>query len=264
MSRVLSALLLLPVVAGSIWFLPPLATLILAEVAAVLAVFEYVPLAQALGAHVPRAIAATGVIGACAAVALPEVPLDLVLLTSVIVIGALAVGSGRPGPTVLADAAATIFPLAYIGLPLGAIAAVRAIAGREALLLLIAAIVISDSAQYYTGRAFGRSPLAPSISPKKTREGAVGGILFGTAALALGGWQLFPAANPAVMILSAATIIVLGIVGDLFESLLKRSAGVKDSSALIPGHGGILDRIDSWLFAAPVYYAFVRYFQAGP
>ena len=264
MSRVLSALLLLPVVAGSIWFLPPFATLILAMVAAVLAVFEYVRLAQALGAQVPRAIAASGVVAACAAVARPEVPLDLVLLTSVIVIGALAVGSGQPGPAILRDAAATIFPLAYIGLPLGAIAAVRAIAGREALLLLIAAIVISDSAQYYTGRAFGRSPLAPSISPKKTREGAIGGIVFGTAALALGGRVLFPAANLAVMILCAATIIVLGIVGDLFESLLKRSAGVKDSSALIPGHGGILDRIDSWLFAAPLYYAFVRYLQAGP
>ena len=264
MSRVLSALLLLPVVAGSIWFLPPFATLILAMVAAVLAVFEYVRLAQALGAQVPRAIAASGVVAACAAVARPEVPLDLVLLTSLIVIGALAVGSGQPGPAILRDAAATIFPLAYIGLPLGAIAAVRDIAGREALLLLIAAIVISDSAQYYTGRAFGRSPLAPSISPKKTREGAIGGIVFGTAALALGGRVLFPAANLALMILCAATIIVLGIVGDLFESLLKRSAGVKDSSALIPGHGGILDRIDSWLFAAPLYYAFVRYLQAGP
>ena len=238
--------------------------MILAEIAAVLAVFEYVRLAQALGARVPRAIAATGVVVACAAVARPEVPLDLVLLSSVIVVGALAVGSGRPAPTVLNDAAATIFPIAYIGLPLGAIAAVRAMAGREAVLLLIAAIVISDSAQYYTGRAFGRSPLAPSISPKKTREGAVGGVVIGTAALAYGGWQLFPAANPLVLVLCSATIIVLGIVGDLFESLLKRSAGVKDSSALIPGHGGILDRIDSWLFAAPVYYAFVRYFQTGP
>ena len=264
MSRVLSALLLLPIVVGSIWFLPPLATLFLAEIAAVLALLEYVQLAHALGAHVPRAIAASSVAGACAAMARPDVPLDLVLLTCVIVVGALAVGSGRPGPAILRDAAATLFPVAYIGLPLGAIAAIRAFAGREALLLLIGAIVISDSAQYYTGRAFGRSPLAPSISPKKTREGALGGILFGTAALALGASYLFPAAHPVLTILCAATVVVLGIVGDLFESLLKRSAGVKDSSALIPGHGGMLDRIDSWLFAAPVYYAFVRYLQAGP
>jgi phosphatidate cytidylyltransferase len=123
-------------------------------------------------------------------------------------------------------------------------------------------IVVSDSAQYYTGRAFGRRPLAPSISPKKTREGAVGGLIFGTAAMVLGGLRVFPAAPLAILVLSAATVVVLGIVGDLFESLLKRSAGVKDSSALIPGHGGVLDRIDSWLFAGPVYYVFVRYLQA--
>jgi phosphatidate cytidylyltransferase len=249
------------VVVGAVWFLPPLATLVLAEVAAALAVLEYVHIARALGAYVPRAIAATAVLAACAAVALPAFPLDLVLLTSVIVIGALAVGSGQPGPAILRDAAATVFPIAYIGLPLGAIAAVRTIAGREAVLLLMLTIVVSDSAQYYTGRAFGRTALAPSISPKKTREGAIGGVLFGTGAMAFGGSWLFPDAPLALLILCAATVVALGIVGDLFESLLKRSAGVKDSSALIPGHGGILDRIDSWLFAAPVYYAFVRYFS---
>jgi phosphatidate cytidylyltransferase len=264
MARVLSALILLPVLVGSIWFLPPVATLILAAIAAILAVVEYVRLAEGLGAQVPRPIATAAAVAACASVARPELPLDLVMLTSIIVVGALAVGSGQPGPAILRDTAATIFPIVYIGLPLGAIAAIRAIAGREALLLLIATIVISDSAQYYTGRAFGRSPLAPSISPKKTREGAIGGILFGTAGLALGGWWVFPSANKAILILSAATIVVLGIVGDLFESLLKRSAGVKDSSTLIPGHGGILDRIDSWLFAAPVYYAYVKYLQIGP
>ena len=264
MARVLSALLLLPIVVGSIWFLPPLATLILAEVAAVLAVLEYSDLARALGTRVPRTIVVAAVVASCAAVARPEIPLDLVLLTSVIIVGALAVGEGRPSPTVLSDVAASIFPLAYIGLPLGAIVAVRTLAGREALLLLIVAIVVSDSAQYYTGRAFGRTPLAPSISPKKTREGAIGGILIGTAALGWGASFLFPRVHPVFLILWSATIIGLGIIGDLFESLLKRSAGVKDSSALIPGHGGILDRIDSWLFAAPVYYALVRYFQDTP
>jgi phosphatidate cytidylyltransferase len=129
-------------------------------------------------------------------------------------------------------------------------------------MLLLATIVISDSAQYYCGRAFGRTPLAPTISPKKTVEGAIGGVIFGTAAMAIGGAYVFPDVRPAVMTLAAASVVVLGIVGDLFESLLKRSAGVKDSSHLIPGHGGILDRIDSWLFAGPLYYVFTRYLQA--
>jgi phosphatidate cytidylyltransferase len=262
MSRVLSALVLVPVVVGTVWFLPPVWTAILAAVAGALALVEYAAIARALGAQVPRAVAGIAVVAACASVALGALPLDLVLLTALVVIGSMAVASGQPGPAILRDVAASLFPVVYIGLPLGAIAAVRTIGGREAVLLLMLTIVVSDSAQYYTGRAFGRRPLAPSISPKKTREGAVGGLIFGTAAMVLGGLRVFPAAPLAILVLSAATVVVLGIVGDLFESLLKRSAGVKDSSALIPGHGGVLDRIDSWLFAGPVYYVFVRYLQA--
>ncbi len=123
------------------------------------------------------------------------------------------------------------------------------------------AIIVSDSAQYYTGRAFGRRLLAPAISPKKTVEGAIGGVLFGGAAMVLGGLRVFPVASVPMLVLMSAAVVALGIVGDLFESLLKRSAGVKDSSSLIPGHGGVLDRIDSWLFAGPVFYVFVRYLQ---
>ena len=79
--------------------------------------------------------------------------------------------------------------------------------------------------------------------------------MFGTLAMVVGGRCVFPARRRLLLALVGAGVVALGIVGDLFESLLKRSAGVKDSSALIPGHGGVLDRIDSWLFAAPVYYA---------
>lgn len=261
MARVLSALVLLPLVIGAVWFLPPIATLVLAEIAAVLAFVEYAAIARALGAHVPRAVAGAAVLAACAAVGGGHLSLDVVLMTAVIAVGAMAVGSGQPGPAILRDSAAAIFPVLYIGLPLGALAAVRVLAGREALLLLMITIVISDSAQFYTGRALGRRPLAPSISPKKTIEGAIGGLVFGTAAMVAGGRIVFPDAGVPMLVLVSASVAALGIVGDLFESLLKRSAGVKDSSALIPGHGGVLDRIDSWLFAAPLYYAFVRYLQ---
>jgi phosphatidate cytidylyltransferase len=261
MIRVLSALILLPVVVGVIWFLPPVGTLILAEIAAVLAFVEYVGIAGAHGARIPRSIAGAGVVAACAALGLAYVPLDVVLVSALIAVGAFAVASAQPGPAVLRDVAASLFPILYIGLPLGAIAAVRTIGGREAVLLLLLTIVVSDSAQYYTGRAIGRRKLAPAISPGKTREGAIGGVVFGTLAMTLGGMRVFPSVRPSLLVLPAATVVTLGIVGDLFESLLKRSAGVKDSSALIPGHGGMLDRIDSWLFAGPAYYLFVRYLQ---
>jgi phosphatidate cytidylyltransferase len=134
----------------------------------------------------------------------------------------------------------------YIGMPLGMLVAVQMVGGRMATLLLIATVVVSDSAQFYSGRLFGRRPLAPTISPKKTIEGAVGGP-----------W-VFPETRSGSLALVGVAIVVLGICGDLFESRLKRRAGVKDSSALIPGHGGVLDRIDALLFAAPAYYVYLQ------
>jgi phosphatidate cytidylyltransferase len=294
MTRVLSALVLLPVVIGSIWFLPAQATLLLALIAALLAFREYCTIARALGIWIPAGVGGTAVVLVCYAMWLGDRISEstassflsggmsfttatmfdpnlvaLVLMSAFIVVGGLSVARGRPGPGVLADAGATLFAPIYIGLPLGALAWIRADRispydsttpdGRAAVLLLLIVIVVSDSAQYYTGRTFGKRPLAPTISPKKTVEGAIGGMVFGTLAMAVGGHYVFASSPLWVLALLGAAISLLGIVGDLFESLLKRSAGVKDSSNLIPGHGGVLDRIDSWLFTAPLYYFFVRF-----
>ena len=262
MARVLSAAVLLPVVIGAVWLLPPIATLVLAMVAAALSFVEYAAIAAALDAQMPRVLSGVAVVAACAAVGRGWIFVDVIVMTATISIAATAVAGARIGPHALRSTAAAVFPIAYIGLPLGALAAVRLSGGREALLLMIVTIVISDSAQYYTGRAFGKRPLAPAISPKKTREGAFGGMLFGTLAFLVGARFVFPQAPGALLLIVGATVAALGIVGDLFESLLKRSAGVKDSGTLIPGHGGVLDRIDSWLFAAPVYYVFVHYLRS--
>ena len=97
------------------------------------------------------------------------------------------------------------------------------------------------------------SRLEPTISPKKTVEGAVGGLVLATVFIALAGPALLPNAGRLSLALLGVIMVVLGIVGDLFESRLKREAHVKDSSSLIPGHGGVLDRIDALLFVAPVY-----------
>jgi phosphatidate cytidylyltransferase len=120
-------------------------------------------------------------------------------------------------------------------------------------------IVVSDTAQLYCGRLLGRRLLAPAISPKKTVAGAVGGFVAGVLGIAIVGRWWLPSVDLPWRIALGFAVVAVGMAGDLFESLLKRSAGVKDASALIPGHGGVLDRIDALLFAAPVFYIFVRY-----
>jgi phosphatidate cytidylyltransferase len=176
----------------------------------------------------------------------------LVLALALLVADVLFVGKSLPDTAV-----ALIAPL-YIGLPLGMLVAIHALGGREAVLILIATIVVSDSSQYYTGRLFGRHALAPTVSPKKTIEGAIGGLVVGTAFLVAAGRLVFPMARPMMLLVVGACIVVLGITGDLFESKLKRVAGVKDSSTLIPGHGGVLDRIDALLLATPAFYLFLH------
>ncbi len=97
------------------------------------------------------------------------------------------------------------------------------------------------------------------MSPKKTVEGAIGGFVGAALTLAvIGAWWL-PQMGMAARVVLGLAIAAVGIVGDLFESLLKRSVSMKDASSVIPGHGGVLDRIDALLFAAPVFYVFVRY-----
>lgn len=259
MQRIISAAILLPVVLGTIWWLPPIGTLVLGLVTLVAAFFEYVTIAERLGAGVYAVVSLVATLAAATAMVTPGVPLDIVLISSLIVMGGMAVGIGQPDAARLSEVAASLFPIVYLGVPIGSLVAVRADVGREAVMTLIAVIVLSDTGQYYAGRTFGKHPLAATISPKKTVEGAVGGFVVGTAAALLIGRYWLPTIAALELALLGAALVALGIVGDLFESLLKRSAGVKDSSRLIPGHGGILDRIDSWLFAAPVYYVFLRY-----
>jgi len=167
--------------------------------------------------------------------------------------------STRSGAPLLADTAAAVLAPVYIGLSLGCLVGVHAIVGREGVILLIATVAISDTAQYYTGRAFGRTPLAPLRSPKKTREGAYGGFVIAPIFLGLAGPYLLPEYPWYWHASLALCIVPTGIAGDLFESMLKRAADMKDSGSLIPGHGGVLDRIDAYLFAAPVMYLFLRY-----
>lgn len=134
------------------------------------------------------------------------------------------------------------------------------IGGGDLLLFLFGLLWVGDTAAMFTGKWLGRHKLAPTVSPNKTVEGFIGGIV---GALAIGGvmfvWKLSAVGLAHVLVLSIGCSIC-GQLGDLVESMWKRSLGIKDSSAIIPGHGGVLDRFDSLLFGAPFMYAWLHFF----
>jgi phosphatidate cytidylyltransferase len=261
LARVISGGFLIAAVIAALWFLQPIFLVGIAVLVALLAFREYVEIAARAGVHVSRPAGGIAVAIVCVAVAIPGMPLDAAVAGATLGLSALALSgamTATPGGALQTAAIAAFAPI-YIGLPLGLLAATRWMLGREAALLLILTVAISDTFQYYSGRTLGRHLLAPVISPKKTIEGAVGGFAGAALALAVIGHWWLPQMSLVARILLGLAIAAVGIVGDLFESLLKRSVNMKDASAMIPGHGGVLDRIDALLFAAPVYYVFVRY-----
>jgi len=244
-------------------YAPPLAFLIAAEVLLLLGAFELRRLADALRLAVPFWPALVLAVLACAMfsrlVVTVDLPLDGMLLAGLAGVGVFALSALRGDLQSMSLAAKTLLPCAYLGLPLGALIATRERYGVAALFVLMVTVIVSDTSQYYTGRLFGRRPLAPTISPKKTMEGAAGGVVFGTLFIVVAGAWWLPETSRALRVMLGLAVVVLGIAGDLFESLLKRQAGVKDSANWIPGHGGVLDRIDALLFAAPFYYVVLAY-----
>jgi phosphatidate cytidylyltransferase len=261
MIRLASGAVLVLATIAAVWFAPAWLLFLIAEGLLLLALREYRDLVVALGFTAPWLAAGVLAMLCCAALAAGPVrgvnAATGVLMLGVVVLGTISLWRSNVGTGALASIAVAVFPALYLGLPIGAMLAIRERLGAPGLFLLMLTIIASDTAQYYTGRALGRRPLALTISPKKTIEGALGGIVVGTAVLAGAGawWLTAPNAVGLPGRLALGVVVVAaGIAGDLFESLLKRSAGIKDSSSLIPGHGGILDRIDALLFAAPVYF----------
>jgi phosphatidate cytidylyltransferase len=259
MTRVLSGAVLIAFAVAVVWYASSLIFLIVAAVLVGLGVNELVVLARASQLNVAFWPALVPALLVFVSVGTPAHLLEVALMSALVALGLVTLGSWRGDPHALATAAASLFPSLYLGLPVGALVAVRETGGPPALFLLMLTIIVSDSMQYYTGRLVGRRPLAPIVSPKKTIEGALGGFAFGTALFATLGALWLPGTRLPMRIGLGLSIVALGIAGDLFESMLKRSANVKDSSTLIPGHGGILDRIDALLFAAPVYYIVLKY-----
>src|SRR5271156_2006860 len=269
MKRVVTAVVLIPLVLllifeAPFWLITPVVAIV-----AELALWEYLALADASGAKTPR-------IAVMIAVALLFVvvfrrpdflgPLLGALALALFIICAFL----SPTKRVLPDTAYSVFGVLYIGVPLTTLPLLSEQENGPSLLLFLFFVVwAGDIAALYVGRAFGCRKLAPSISPGKTWEGAVasvaGSVLTALLLVLLAGWLArgnfgrlssllsFPGSTTGWLVL-AAVLNVAAQLGDLVESAIKRGAGVKDSGTLLPGHGGVLDRIDALLMAAPVLW----------
>lgn len=266
-TRVVTALVLLALFVPAVFLLPPLGWALFAAVIAGLGAWEFGRLAS----FPATASIVCGALATAICVALTQSNPDL-----------LAGGPTSLGTRAILVMAALFWlfvvplwlrfkwrlPKSILALPVGLLLIVPTWValvvlwriGPLTLFLVMALVWIADIAAYFTGRAFGRRKLAPSISPGKTWEGAwgavVGVVLYGVTVLLLGGFPGVPLAA-AIVVLPLLTFI--SIEGDLFESLLKRQAGLKDSSGLLPGHGGVLDRIDSLTSTLPLAALLLSY-----
>jgi phosphatidate cytidylyltransferase len=270
MKRVLTALFLIPVVLLLVFLWPQSSWLFSLSVAVVaaLAAWEFLGLAENSGAHPPRIAVVVAILSLFACHLIWD-QRDQTAAVLVVLSLALLVYCAffRPVESMLADASTAIFCFFYIGTTLITLPSLREEPNGPSLVaFLLCAVWAGDMAALYVGRAWGRHKMAPSLSPNKTWEGALGSItgsllvtaaLLGLARLLLTEWDKAWLSYPEDLWYWLGLAVIVNIaaqVGDLAESALKRSAGVKDSGSLLPGHGGVLDRIDALLLAAPVLW----------
>lgn len=273
MTRLLTAVVVLPVLIASIYF-EQLQFLFVAMAAAamVLALYEFYVLAKKRDLR-PDVVA--GFFGAAALFTVfyfdrPRALADLLLMSQlvilILVIGTLISGTlrGTPFEKLLGSAGVTLLGVLYIVLLGGHLVALRTgfdqALSADLLFFFFMVLMGSDSGAYYAGRALGRHKLAPKISPGKTWEGVIGGIVAGLGMAALAHFWFFRELPLKFALPLAFLMVVLGIFGDLAESAIKRGAGAKDAANILPGHGGLLDRLDSLLFSAPLIYYFGRFY----
>ncbi len=267
MKRVVTAVVLVPLVILVIYVSPkwPLLLMGVVFVFAGLALWEFLGLAAIMGAKTPRVVVIV-----CLAILLAAIfrrPDLLAPVTGALALALLVVCTFRsPVDSVLPDAACSVFGLLYIGLPMATLYLLSAEDNGPSLLLFLLLVVWSgDIAALYIGRAFGRWSMAPALSPNKTWEGAAASVAASVLVAVLLVWvggmlvehEIDYLSYPGSYLRWIGLAVLLNIaaqLGDLVESALKRGAGVKDSGHLLPGHGGVLDRIDALLLAAPVLW----------
>lgn len=261
MQRLLTAAVGTFVALASLFLMPAWGWFLVVAVVIDWAAFEYFQIVRPRAPKAPLAIlvalvpvAALAIAAALSGgVAIPQIRLLLLSgpLVISVVLGTLLLLSRTPLEETIPALGILGFGLPYFALPIASLYLLRVI-DPWLVFLLMAIVWLGDSAAYYVGRRFGRHKMAPVVSPKKSWEGAAAS--FATALLAAGVWSWFRLGgriDPGILAVSAVTAVAAQI-GDLVESMIKRGTGVKDSGSVLPGHGGMLDRLDAMLFAAPV------------
>lgn len=259
--RVYSALILLPLLYVLTRHLPPVAFFVLITAIVLLAQWEFLGLFIEKSHLPPHALVGfTGTVLLLIAMQWPTV-LDFSLALSITLLGLLGYQVGfAPPETRYLSMFILLFGILYIGYTLGHFLRLRD--QQDGALLVLFVLLVTwagDAAAYYFGKTWGTRPLAPRLSPKKTVEGFLGGLVVAPIIAWVGHLWFLPAVTPVDCLILGVLFTVLGLLGDLSESALKRQAGAKDSGALIPGHGGMLDRVDSLLLNAPVFYYYMAF-----
>ena len=266
--RVITAGVLLPVLWTTIKIAPPSVFSVLALAFIGVACWECYRLVARDGGH---PFTALGVVAGLAVVWSflgvepsygPELP--VVWLTMITLVAAMRKGSSPK--QMLETALATVFPVLFVGLSLAFLVGLRGMPGNDGedlLMLLFTCVIFADTAAFYVGTAFGKSAMAPVISPNKSWEGAAAGVAASVLGALVAHFWFYQRLPVFHALLLGGVLGVAAILGDLAESMLKRSAGSKDSSHLLPGHGGVLDRMDSLLFAGPLLYYYYHWFLQG-
>ncbi len=265
MKRIATAVILLPLFILAVLAHDPLVFQTLAMVGAVLCAAELERIGAASGIRPFPFLGSLWAVGFLFCAAWPGVfDLDIVLAAGLLACVGFALWGRVPLSGVLASSALALFTAGYVGYLLGYVIEVRNLGdplGARLIFLMAAVVWAGDSAAYYVGSAIGRHKLAPAVSPGKTWEGAVANVAGGLAGAAVARWTFFPDLEWRHALALAVILSVAGQLGDLFESALKRGAGVKDSGTLLPGHGGFLDRLDSLIVSGPVLFYYHQVFM---
>jgi phosphatidate cytidylyltransferase len=260
-TRVGTSLVLIPLFVWAVLGASPWVFQLIIVVAAGAATWELLTLLEHGGRPAYRRLGVVLALGVTASFLLPGGPVPALAAASIITLAAPLVSGRVPEGE---PAAVTLLGLTYVAWLLGHALLLQGLPGGGALVLLLVGVTwVGETAAYAVGSTLGTHPLAPSISPRKTVEGSVAQIVGSAiAALALGPW-LVPAWALHERVGAGVLLGVAGQMGDLAESVIKRSVGAKDASALIPGHGGVLDRLDGLLFNTPALFYYARLIGAG-